>query len=125
MVHQPRHGQRSDRQYDRDYRARNQKAAVVDAYMDSERRQRRPNDRERKGKNEKKSKKEKRRSRNRFAKHLNKQQTNKVLEETKSFKNPVLYTGEISLSRYNPSVAYVTVNGIDRDIRISGFVDRS
>merc|ERR1712129_454432 len=33
--------------------------------------------------------------------------------------------GEISLSRYNPNVAYIRVDGLDRDIRISGFVDRN
>merc|ERR1712129_263859 len=33
--------------------------------------------------------------------------------------------GEISLSRYNPNVAYIRVDGLDRDIRISGFGDRN
>jgi len=123
QVHQPRHGQRSDAQYNSRNRNRNDRQpAIVDAYMKSERGQRDPRDR--RGKKDKKSKRDKRRN-NRFATHLTKEETDRVLEDTASFQQPIVYTGEVSLSRYNPSVAYVSVDGLDRDIRISGFVDRN
>lgn len=96
---------------------------MIDAYMRNERGQRDPRDR--RGKKERKSKRERKRSSNRFATHLSKEQTDRVLEDTASLATPVVYTGEVSLSRYNPSVAYVSVDGLDRDIRISGFVDRN
>merc|ERR1712154_298025 len=69
--------------------------------------------------------KERRRDRNKFSKHLSKNEIDRILKECDGWKCPVLYVGEISLSRFNPNVAYINVDGLDRDIRISGFVDRN
>jgi len=104
-------------------RNRKRKAAVVDEYLSKDR-QRDQDNKQKKGKKEKKGKK-KRRGQNRFASHLNKEEADKLLEETKSFKSPVIHIGEVSISRFNQNVCYVRIPGSDRDIRISGFVDRN
>jgi len=126
-IHRQRHTPRSNKQYDRQYdrrnrngRLSNRQPAVLDAYLQSERG---PGDRTRGASALNKDKKK--RSRDKFSKHLSREDTDRVLEDTASFENPVLYKGEISLSRYNPSVAYVSVEGLDRDIRISGRADRN
>jgi len=68
---------------------------------------------------------QKRRNKNRFSRHLPPAEVDRLLADTKDFANPIVYIGEVSLSRYNPNVAYVSVDGLNRDIRVSGFVDRN
>eukprot|EP00485_Elphidium_margaritaceum_P009111 CAMPEP_0202688440 /NCGR_PEP_ID=MMETSP1385-20130828/3959_1 /ASSEMBLY_ACC=CAM_ASM_000861 /TAXON_ID=933848 /ORGANISM="Elphidium margaritaceum" /LENGTH=1425 /DNA_ID=CAMNT_0049343427 /DNA_START=145 /DNA_END=4422 /DNA_ORIENTATION=- len=77
-------------------------------------------------KKEKKQQQKKRgRNRHRFSRHIHKQYADHILEETMHFKSPVILVGEVSISRFNQNICYVRVPGIDRDIRISGFVDRN
>eukprot|EP01084_Bolivina_argentea_P291393 500809_1 len=87
-----------------------QNAAVLDAYFTNEKNT---------------TKRQRKRDRHKFSKYLSKTEVDRILEDTKTLENPVLYMGEISISRFNPNVSYVSVDGLDRDIRISGFVDRN
>ena len=68
---------------------------------------------------------QKRRNGNRFSRLLPPSEVDRLLRDTAHLENQVVYLGEVSLSRFNPNVAYVSVDGLARDIRISGFVDRS
>ena len=110
----------------------NNKATVIDGYLSDERR--RYNDRRDKPRNrdrrdrkdrDRKERRQKKKAKDRFSRHITKEECDKILAETKDFKNPILHIGEISISRFNPNVCYVTVPTSDRDIRISGFVDRN
>eukprot|EP00486_Rosalina_sp_Unknown_P013888 CAMPEP_0201595902 /NCGR_PEP_ID=MMETSP0190_2-20130828/192749_1 /ASSEMBLY_ACC=CAM_ASM_000263 /TAXON_ID=37353 /ORGANISM="Rosalina sp." /LENGTH=704 /DNA_ID=CAMNT_0048056045 /DNA_START=685 /DNA_END=2796 /DNA_ORIENTATION=+ len=74
---------------------------------------------------DRKERRHKKKAKDRFSSHVTKEECDKILAETKDFKNPIIYVGEISISRFNPNVCYVSVPNGDRDIRISGFVDRN
>ena len=59
--------------------------------------------------------------RKQFKPHIYTQECDNIMDQN----DAVLFVGEISISKYNPQICYVNVDGIPRDIKICGTADRN